>query len=110
MDYLHQSEDKIREASETVNQTVQRAADNRAARLAADVSETGERGLAAEPVNTTMRSMLLAGAGLAVATSAMLQLTGRKHESLFLGQWAPTLISIALWYQIVKGQQRHLFR
>lgn len=30
-----------------------------------------------------------------------MQMQGRKHEALFVGQWAPTLVSFALWYQMV---------
>jgi hypothetical protein len=50
--------------------------------------------------------MLLAGAGLSILGSLVMQLTGKKHEALFIGQWAPTLVSIALWYQIVKTQEQ----
>jgi hypothetical protein len=65
-----------------------------------------ERGLSNEPANATIRSMLLAGAGLSILGSLVMQLTGKKHEALFIGQWAPTLVSIALWYQIVKTQEQ----
>jgi hypothetical protein len=74
-----------------------------AGEVARNISEPMESGLANEPVNSTIRTLCLAGAGLAVATSLMMQLRGNKHEALFFGQWAPTLIAFALWYQIVKS-------
>ncbi|HEV7179925.1 MAG TPA: hypothetical protein VGN11_08635 [Candidatus Baltobacteraceae bacterium] len=52
-----------------------------------------------------IRTVLLSGAGLAIATSLVMQMSGRKHESLFFGQWVPTLVAVALWYQMIKGQQ-----
>jgi hypothetical protein len=74
-----------------------------AGEVARNMSEPLERGLANEPANSTIRTMCLAGAGIAVAASLMMQLRGNKHEALFFGQWAPTLIAFALWYQIVKS-------
>lgn len=58
-----------------------------------------------EPVNASIRTALLVAAGGAVAASLIMQMMDRKHEALFVGQWAPTLVSIALWYQIVKSQR-----
>jgi hypothetical protein len=39
-----------------------------------------------------------------------MQMQGRKGEALFVGQWAPTLISFALWYQIVKSTSQPAHR
>jgi len=107
MDYT-QSEESLRSASEAIHQNVQKAVNNPAGHVMHDLNDMNERNYATEPLNTTMRSILLGGAGLAIATSMIMQVTGRKHESLFLGQWVPTLVSVALWYQIIKGQ-RHAF-
>ena len=70
------------------------------------ISESLERTLGDEPGSSTIRTALLAGAGLSILASLALQSTGRKHEALFVGQWPPTLIAIALWFQITKQQQR----
>jgi hypothetical protein len=44
-----------------------------------------------------------------MATSMTLQLMGNKHGSLFVGQWAPTLLILGLYNKLVKqlGSDRH---
>ena len=37
-----------------------------------------------------------------MATSATLQLMGNKHASVFVGQWAPTLLILGLYNKLVK--------
>jgi hypothetical protein len=37
-----------------------------------------------------------------ISTSLTLQLMGRQHASLFVGQWAPTLLVLGLYNKIVK--------
>jgi hypothetical protein len=37
-----------------------------------------------------------------IATSATLQLTGNKHASTFVGQWAPTFLILGLYNKLVK--------
>ena len=37
-----------------------------------------------------------------MATSATLNLMGNKHASLFLGQWAPTLLILRVYTKLVK--------
>ena len=37
-----------------------------------------------------------------MATSAALQAMGNKHVSLFVGQWAPTLLIMGLYNKLVK--------
>ena len=37
-----------------------------------------------------------------MATSATLQMVGNKHASLFVGQWAPTLLIMGLYNKLVK--------
>jgi hypothetical protein len=45
----------------------------------------------------------------AIATSMTLQITGKQHASLFVGQWAPTFLMLGLYNKIVKelGHDRH---
>lgn len=38
----------------------------------------------------------------AMATSATLQMMGSKNASLFVGQWAPTLLIMGLYNKLVK--------
>jgi len=38
----------------------------------------------------------------AMATSATLQFVGNKNASLFIGQWAPTLLIMGLYNKLVK--------
>jgi hypothetical protein len=38
----------------------------------------------------------------AISTSMTLQLMGKQHSSLFVGQWAPTLLILGLYNKLVK--------
>jgi hypothetical protein len=38
----------------------------------------------------------------AMATSATLQIMGNRHASLFVGQWAPTILIMGLYNKLVK--------
>jgi hypothetical protein len=69
-----------------------------------------EQSLANEPMNSMIRTLCLMGAGASILGSLVMQMRGRKHEALFVGQWAPTLISFALWYQIVKSRSQPAHR
>jgi hypothetical protein len=37
-----------------------------------------------------------------IATSMTLQVTGKPHASLFVGQWAPTFLMLGLYNKLVK--------
>lgn len=41
-------------------------------------------------------------AGGSIAASLTLQALGRKHDALFVGQWAPTLLILGLYNKVVK--------
>ena len=41
-------------------------------------------------------------AAASIATSATLQAIGNKHASVFVGQWAPTLLILGLYNKLVK--------
>ena len=41
-------------------------------------------------------------AAAAIATSATLQLMGNRQASVFVGQWAPTLLILGLYNKLVK--------
>ena len=38
----------------------------------------------------------------AISTSMTLQMMGKQHASLFVGQWAPTLLILGLYNKLVK--------
>ncbi len=46
--------------------------------------------------------LFLWAAGASIVGSLLLQFSGRQHESLFVGQWAPTLLILGLYNKIVK--------
>jgi hypothetical protein len=41
-------------------------------------------------------------AAASIATSATLQIMGNKEASIFVGQWAPTLLILGLYNKLVK--------
>lgn len=41
-------------------------------------------------------------AGASIVTSLALKFTGRSHEALFVGQWAPTFLILGLYNKLVK--------
>jgi len=41
-------------------------------------------------------------AGGAIAGSLALKLAGRRHDALFVGQWAPTFLILGLYNKLVK--------
>ena len=41
-------------------------------------------------------------AAASIATSATLQMMGNKQASVFVGQWAPTLLILGLYNKLVK--------
>jgi hypothetical protein len=85
---------------------MQRMGSASAGEIAQRGAEPLERRLANEPMNSTIRTACLIGAGASILGSLVMQMQGRKNEALFVGQWAPTLISFALWYQIVKSESQ----
>lgn len=46
--------------------------------------------------------LFLWAAGASILGSLALQATGRQHESLFVGQWAPTFLVLGLYNKLVK--------
>lgn len=62
---------------------------------AQSIQETG-RTLSPE-VEEVLPGMVLAGAAASVALSFLLRVTGRQHDALFVGQWAPTLLLFGLY-------------
>ncbi len=46
--------------------------------------------------------LFLWAAGASIVGSLTLQFTGRQHEALFVGQWAPTFLLLGIYNKIVK--------
>src|SRR3954463_13862311 len=63
-------------------------------------------GPAATPIQrqpATLRSdLFLWAAGGSIATSLTLKIMGRRHDALFVGQWAPTFLLLGLYSKLVK--------
>jgi hypothetical protein len=48
--------------------------------------------------------LFLWAAGASILTSLAARVIGRQHTSLFVGQWAPTLLILGLYNKLVKLQ------
>jgi hypothetical protein len=46
--------------------------------------------------------MFLWAALASIATSLLLQIVDRKHNALFVGQWAPTFLLLGIYNKLVK--------
>jgi hypothetical protein len=46
--------------------------------------------------------LFLWGAMASIAVSLVLQASGKKHASTFVGQWAPTVLILGLYNKLVK--------
>ncbi len=56
-----------------------------------------------EEQTSKIPSLLFLGAALtAMAASAALVLTGRKHLGNFIGQWAPSILILGLYNKVAK--------
>ena len=44
----------------------------------------------------------LSGAMTSIFLSLLLFLKGKKHESLFIGQWAPTLLLLGIYHKLLR--------
>jgi hypothetical protein len=46
--------------------------------------------------------LFLWAAGASIVGSLVLQISGKAHQSLFVGQWAPTFLVLGLYNKLVK--------
>lgn len=46
--------------------------------------------------------VFLWAAGASIAASLTLKMMGRKHDALFVGQWAPTFLLLGTYNKLVK--------
>ena len=59
------------------------------------------RGIEQQTAKLPSDAFLWAAVG-AMTASATMQLMGNKHASVFVGQWAPTLLILGLYNKLVK--------
>lgn len=67
--------------------------------------EHAEGGLALSIEEQTAKlpsDLFLWAAGASIVGSLALKVSGRDHQSLFVGQWAPTFLLLGLYNKIVK--------
>jgi hypothetical protein len=92
--------DNVADAAEDIAKKADRST---IARKVRDTSEQVEHAVGKHrSANAVWRSFFMATAGAAAFLSISMLASGRKHESLFIGQWVPTLLITALWGQVVK--------
>lgn len=70
------------------------------------VSSTHKEGAVAKTIEQQTAKLpsdwfLWAAAG-SIATSLVLQMSGSRHASMFVGQWAPTLLILGVYNKLVK--------
>jgi hypothetical protein len=69
------------------------------------IGQHREGGVAKMIENQTAKlpsDLFLWGAAGCIGGSVLLQLSGAKHASLFVGQWVPTLLILGLYNKLVK--------
>ena len=92
--------DNVGDAAEDMAKKADRS---KIARKVRDTSEHVEHAVGKHrSANAVWRSFFMAAAGTAAFLSVSMLASGRKHESLFIGQWVPTFLITALWAQVVK--------
>ena len=94
-----------------MNETATRIAqENRATEAHQQREGMIARGIESQTAKLTSDFFLWA-AGTSVCGALLLQVMGKKHESLFVGQWAPTLLVLGLYNKLVKvaGSDRETF-
>lgn len=92
----------LNEFIDSAQDVTTRAAKSPAGKSARELTERVERVLGDRSTNALMRATLLGASGLAMLLSLGFALGKRKHEALYIGQWVPTLLIVALWGQAVK--------
>ncbi len=103
---------------ENIADDVKAGARNVAGKIGSAVSKDGVRPGAVKEGEITKRiesvtanvpsSTFLSAAVGSMVVSALLQLSGRREQSNFVGQWAPTILIMGLYNKLVKleGSER----
>jgi hypothetical protein len=101
--------DDIKDRIEDFRSNVGGRLDSMRPRVEAESRHEGALTKAIEKVTASLPSTTwLAFAGAAVLGSIALNAFGKHHASIFVGQWAPTLLILGLYNKIVKvaGSER----
>lgn len=80
----------------------QRGAGNAVKSAAHSASSAVESKVKSRDNNATLRSGLMAGAAASLFASLALKAAGSREDALFVGQWVPTFLIIALWVTVVR--------
>jgi hypothetical protein len=103
MEAAKQWNELVENVVDTAEDMAKKADRSKAARKLRDTYERVEHAVGDHrSANALWRSFFIAAAGTAAFASLGMLLVGKKHESLFVGQWVPTLLVAALWGQVIK--------
>jgi len=80
----------------------QRGSGNAVKSAAHSASSSVESKVKKSDSNATLRSGLMAGAAASLFASLALKAAGSREDALFVGQWVPTFLIIALWVAVVR--------
>src|SRR5579872_3588320 len=101
-EFVGTTEEKVSDAIEQARDSARQASKTQSGRAARDVAEQMEDAVAPPATNALWRTLFLGLAGVATLGSLGMFAAQRKHESLFMGQWVPVFVLIALWGQVVR--------
>jgi hypothetical protein len=101
-EFVGSTEESVSEAIERAKDAASEAAESRTGRATRHVADRVERAVASRPENALWRTLWLMLAGAATLGSLGMYAARRKHESLYVSQWVPVLMMLALWGQIVR--------
>ncbi len=87
----------------TLEQTQPSAGNGNALNSAAHSASASIESAVKRPApNATFRSAMLACAGASLCASLALKTAGNRDDAVFVGQWVPTFLLIALWMAVVR--------
>lgn len=101
-DVVGSTEETVAEAIERARDAAKEMADSRTGRAARHAADRVERAVSSGAENAMWRTLWLTLAGAATLGSLSMFVARRKHESLYMGQWVPVLMMLAMWGQIVR--------
>jgi hypothetical protein len=101
-EFVGSTEESVSEAIERAKDAASEAAESRTGRAARHVADRVERAVSSRPENAMWRTLWLTLAGAATLGSIGMYAARRKHESLYVGQFVPVLMMLALWGQLVR--------
>jgi LPXTG-motif cell wall-anchored protein len=101
-EFVGSTEENVSQAIERAKDAAKQAVGSRSGRAARHLTDRVERAVASRPENALWRTLWLTLAGAATLGSLGMFAVRRKHESLYIGQWVPVLMMLALWGQIVR--------